>query len=68
METKKTAVEYLEEKMFYWLSPAKIEPLLRYIEQAKAMEKEQIEDAFFDGDNWGKHYFPEEYYNETYGK
>lgn len=49
MENKQTAVEYLEEKIFYWLSPAKREPLLRHIAQAKAMEKEQIIDARVSG-------------------
>jgi len=42
METKQTAVEYLEQKLLYFLLPNKLEPILRHIEQAKHMEKEQM--------------------------
>lgn len=38
-----------------------------YLEQAKAMEKEQIKDAFISGENTIT-MTPEEYYNETYLK
>jgi len=38
------------------------------IEQAKAMEKEQIENAWYAGDEDGAIHEFEQYYNETYGK
>lgn len=69
METKLTAVQWLLENLNF--EPYDEEEFIsnsKMWEQAKAMEKEQIKDAFFDGDNWGKDYFSEEYYNETYGK
>jgi hypothetical protein len=37
------------------------------IQQAKQMEKEQIEDAWYDGISGGQCGTSEEYYNETYG-
>ena len=48
--------------------------ILKYIDrskeirnQAKQMEKEQIEEAWYDGISGGQCGTPEEYYNETYG-
>lgn len=73
---KKTAVEWL----FKWMIENKdsiIEERLWFFEQAKAMEKAQIIDAFFEGKNDGilmerysdyKHITPNEYYNETFRK
>jgi hypothetical protein len=64
---KQTAVEWLEEMI------AKMEayggdlpPLMIHINQAKAMEKEQIENAWDDG-AYGITNWAEEYYKETYG-
>jgi hypothetical protein len=58
METKKqTAVEWLAEQMMH---PQIHNP---YIDQAKAMEKEQIIEAA----TWGAlHESAQQYYNETY--
>jgi hypothetical protein len=41
-----------------------------FCEQAKQMEKEQIEDAYIMGsyDMASKEFKPEQYYNETYGE
>jgi len=39
-----------------------------YLEQAKQMEKEQILNAFTDGDYQAFESEAEQYYNETYGK
>lgn len=73
---KQTAIEWLEielEKLWVqkYLSPITVKPL---IEQAKAMEKEQIMEAvdagFDDGSNFIediKFTNSEQYYNQTYG-
>jgi hypothetical protein len=66
--SKQTAVEWLEKQLdstqLYWLKD--------WIEQAKAMEKEQIEEAYQAGD--GDAYnleetktWAEQYYKERYG-
>lgn len=63
MENKQTAVEFLVEQLetiIFYSDEAKE----NIIEQAKAMEKEQIEEAF-NNSSWfidGK-----EYYDKTYG-
>jgi hypothetical protein len=84
METKQTAVEWLEVELKNWLEDAVCLP--DYIfEQAKQMEKEQIKDARANGfiisaEGWNgevpcmkwseviRETKCEEYYNETYGK
>jgi hypothetical protein len=62
---KQTAVEWLKDwmgKNQYFIG----NDLLEAIEQAKAMEKEQITKACVDG--YRSHpYMTEQYYNETYG-
>jgi hypothetical protein len=71
MESKQTAVEWL---IKIYLQTNKIDNF--DIEQAKAMEKQQIMDDFQEG-KWDWHAKlnegkeskdPAEYYNETYGK
>ena len=82
---KQTAVEWLAEKydLAYWMvkrdeiSPALAEEWKKhYLEQAKAIEREQIEEAYGHGHNDGCAYTTnckiefknsEYYYNETYG-
>jgi hypothetical protein len=70
METKQTAVEWIEVELKNWLEDAVCLP--DYIfEQAKQMEKEQIRSAYvsgFDDGEYLKTYLDLEYYNETYGK
>lgn len=73
---KQTAVEFLgyelNVKLFYDISPELWEQVNEIFKQAKAMEKEQIVDAYdaglFDGSmddvNNRMH---KQYYNETYG-
>ncbi len=72
---KQTAVEWLVEKINYhkaWANPEQLEPL---IEQAKAMEKEQIIEAYLtplSNEYWFQkdeilNQESEKYYNETYG-
>ncbi len=80
METTQTAVDWLEgkieEKRFQcqteWQSgyQSALNEVIFFLEQAKAMEKEQIKKAYEDGknliqykDEWG-----EKYYNENYNK
>lgn len=67
---QQTAVEW-----FWILLPENIsKEYFDLFEQAKAMEKEQIEKAFSDGQETPlnhptlPHYSREEYYNETYNK
>ena len=69
---KKTAVEWLVEKIQQANPTFKFDALIR---EAKAMEKEQIIEAFFEGKNDGilmerysdyEHITPYEYYNETF--
>lgn len=64
MANKQTAVEWIlhkiaRDKLFY-------EFFKQEIQQAKAMEKEQIKDAYSDG--FECKLDAEQYYNDTYGK
>jgi len=63
-ERKQTAVEWLTEKLRIEFGFAFSNNIL---EQAKAMEKEQIEDAYKYGNQSDIYFKPEQYYNETYG-
>ena len=62
---QQTAVEWLVEQLFWSEQMERIE---RVVQQAKEMEKEQIENAYWEGG----HDVPthgrqcEQYYNETY--
>ena len=67
---KQTAVEWLYDQI-----ENKGKSIYEILEQAKAIDKEQIKDAFFEGKNDGilmeryldyKHITPDEYYNETF--
>ncbi len=70
---KQTAVEWLIDQLtetnFLWLSDKpEMNELIKIIEQAKEMEKEQIIDAFEDGGTiYDGYQSSEQYYNETYG-
>jgi hypothetical protein len=64
---KQTAVEWL----FKWMIDNKdsiIEERLQAFEQAKQMEREQIEDAWNSASGGDAYYTGEQYYNETYSK
>jgi hypothetical protein len=67
---KQTAVEWLEDNMYSLKIPAiYFVDLIDLVNQAKAMEKEQIIDAFCEGyDHDGDNYDGAEisYYNRTY--
>ena len=70
--TQQTAVEYLiqEIKNDVFVHSKSTKEWNEIFKQAKAMEKEQITDAYIMGsyDMAAKEFRPEQYYNETYGK
>jgi hypothetical protein len=74
METKQTAVQLLQDKLLELkieIDSKTHEEVFFLFEQAKQMEKEQIEKAFqhsIVAMIVGKILSPEEYYNETYKK
>lgn len=60
---KQTAVEWLVEQM---KKPYADKHIMDILDQAKAMEKEQIVKAFYDGCIDTNSWRTEQYYNETY--
>lgn len=64
MEKKETAMDYLENNVFW---PIRWDELLKVLDEAKKIEKQQIKDAFISGENTII-MDAEEYYNETYLK
>jgi hypothetical protein len=65
MEGKQTAVEWLEEKINLYDFQVGMASMRKYIEYAKAIEKDQIAEAFNNS-----YWFIDgiEYYEKTYGK
>jgi hypothetical protein len=75
---KQTAVEWLigelmeKDLLLVFGKPSLDNDAIKIIEQAKAMEKEQIIDARVDGDTWStaikemRTEYAEQYYNETF--
>jgi hypothetical protein len=63
---KQTAVEWLVEKMTQQDFIAI--PTPEWIEQAKAMEKEQIKNAWINSLTTADYHSSEQYYNKTYEK
>jgi hypothetical protein len=63
--SKQTAVEWLVEELFKKIDYIQVDP--RIINQAKAMEREQIIDAY-DKNKMGRVDYGEQYYNETFSK
>jgi hypothetical protein len=69
---KQTAVEWLVREFTYKTlggvyTTDGIDDVTHLVEQAKAMEKQQIMNAVDYGtSDWGSYKDPEEYYNETY--
>jgi hypothetical protein len=64
--SKQTAVEWLVEQILKEKGLVDLD-----IEKAKEMEKEQITEAFKEGNlyhGWALKHEPEQYYNETYNK
>jgi len=69
--SKQTAVEWLEEQIkdiFYVAEASEMTKKFKSVyDQAKQMEKEQIEEAWYDGISGGQCGTSEQYFNETYG-
>ena len=72
MENKQTAVDYLY-MLMHQIGSANDENNLKIYNQAKQMEKEQLINAYEDGDDngrlveWGyQNISSEQFYNETY--
>jgi len=69
MENKQTAVEWLQECLDLHLNHEQKMQYEGLFQQAKQMEKEQIESAYRKGyteSSWGRHSNSEQYYNETF--
>jgi hypothetical protein len=64
--SKQTAVEWLTEMITDMIHEAHHSELADLFESAKAMEKEQIVDAYYEGKEYGFKEHGEQYYNETY--
>lgn len=66
---QQTAVEWLHMKLdvYFELFPSEWQKLNQIIEEAKAMERDQIIDAYLQGSfNWERQ-GATQFYNETYG-
>ena len=64
---KQTAMEWYFTEL--WSAPKDKFIWHSILIKAKAMEKEQIIESWWDGcQNWDNEKEPEQYYNETYGK
>ncbi len=75
-QVKQTAVEWLEDQIknskYYFKLMAEINSRStvsqsNIFEQAKEMEKQEIIDAYEQGDKYKLNFSGEQYYNETYG-
>ncbi len=64
MEKQQTAIDWLVENLYYILKTEHYD----IIEQAKQIEKEQITDAWEDGQNSFSSRNAEQYYTETFKK
>jgi len=66
---KQTAVQWMQKELHKFINGESTMTGSRILEQALQMEKEQIKDAFDEGQNWEFYNRPkaETYYNETYG-
>jgi hypothetical protein len=69
-ETKVTAVDWLVEELnqkIDFIPMDKWDMIRNIVQQAKEMEKEQMEQAYWDGCiNWDSEKEAEQYYKETY--
>ena len=68
MEKKQTAVEWLVANLHYLIVQHKGMQFEMMVEKAKAMEKEQIEDAYNSGQQIPPFEYAERFYEGTYGK
>ena len=68
MENKQTAVEWLREQLINSGLDYPINEASKIFAKAKEMEKEQLENAWYAGDEDGAIHEFEYYYNETFKK
>jgi hypothetical protein len=69
--SKQTAVQWFNDEIIIHLNFDQRLYLKDILKQAKEMEKEQITEAFKEGNlyhGWALKHEPEQYYNETYKK
>ena len=67
MENKQTAVQWFASKVMYLnIDPKEMHNFLDWFEEAKEREKEQIQDAYWDGIFNGEFLDGEGYYKENY--
>jgi hypothetical protein len=68
--SKQTAVDFIVDKIFKHskipFTKENCPTLFKFIQQAKEMEKQQIENAFENGMDAANIYNLEQYYNETF--
>ena len=68
MSNKQTALQIFWDKIAFKLSVEQTNEFLPEFEQAKEIEKQQILDAWYDGEaHWDSGKNGNEYYKETYG-
>lgn len=65
MEKKQSSVEWLFVEL--WNTPKDKFEWQSIFEQAKAMHKKEIKEAWLDGEWWDSEKDGEQYYNETFG-
>jgi hypothetical protein len=70
MESKQTPIDYIKDNLFY---PIQFNQLMRILNEAEQMHKEQIMEAYQVADDTpdiyeGQINFAEKYYNRNYGK
>jgi hypothetical protein len=67
-DKKQTAVEWLLESVQSELSEPMSSKFKDLFDQAKQIEREQIEDAYYEGKQNIPSKTPDEYYDQTYGE
>jgi hypothetical protein len=67
-DKRKTAVEYLKNNLPSLFQDDESGFYTTLFERAKALEREQIEEAYYEGKQNIPSKTPDEYYDQTYGK
>jgi hypothetical protein len=67
-DKRKTAVEYLKNNLPSLFQDDESGFYTTLFERAKALEQEQIEEAYYEGKQNIPSKTPDEYYDQTYGK
>ncbi len=66
--SKQTASQWLKDVLYPYLDKESKEYVDILFNHALQMEREQIEDAYYEGKEYGFKEQGEQYYNETYGE